>query len=45
MTITSGLMMVISGYNRELERFDEFSSVILAFSSHFGLLRMHMEEF
>ena len=45
MTIISGLMTVISGCNRELERFDEFSSVILAFLSRFGPLRMHTEEF
>ena len=35
MMIFSGLMMVVSGYNRELERFDEFSSVILVFSERF----------
>ena len=49
MTNISGLMMVISGNNRELERFDKFPSIILAnfraFSSRFGLLRIHAVEF
>ena len=35
MTFISELMMIISGFDRELERLDEFSCVILAFSGRF----------
>ena len=35
MAIISGLMMIISGFDRELERLDEFPCVILAFSGRF----------
>ena len=35
MTIISGLMTVISGFDRELVRLDEFLRVIFAFFGHF----------